>query len=66
MSDVTGYLIAAYVIAFVTIIGYAVVVIAGGRAAARRLDEARARHERPDDTSPAKVTGTHNEEAAHV
>ncbi|GMR12155.1 MAG: hypothetical protein BMS9Abin29_0343 [Gemmatimonadota bacterium] len=48
MSDGMGYLIAAYATALVTVLAYAVAVITGNRAAARRLAEARARHEKAD------------------
>jgi hypothetical protein len=66
MSDVTGYLVAAYILAFATIFGYAAVVIVGNRAAARRLAEARARHENPGSAAAEKEPGALSGEAVHV
>jgi len=66
MSDGTGYLIAAYIITLATVFGYAVVLIAGNRAAARRLEEARTSHEKPGGTAADNATGATLEEAGHV
>ncbi|MFV2007877.1 MAG: hypothetical protein ACC667_10540 [Longimicrobiales bacterium] len=66
MSNGTGFVIAAYATALATVFTYAAVLIAGNRAAARRLDEARARHQQSGGEAAENATAGSHEEAGHV
>jgi TRAP-type mannitol/chloroaromatic compound transport system permease small subunit len=67
MSDTTGYMIAAYAVTLVTIIGYAIVVIRGHRAALRHLT-AQGGIDRPanDSSLPDRSGPADPREVAHV
>ena len=66
MSDGTGYLVAAYVLALFTVCGYAVALIRGNRAARRRLEAARARHGKSHETEAAEPRDPGRQEVIHV